>query len=72
MAPNISKLAKYQSSAVCLAGVSAAVWIIVYGKISHSRRRFATFIFIVSMWCEVHSPIEELRLCQLLRFQIME
>lgn len=48
---NISKLAKYQSSAVCLAGVSAAVWIIVYGKISHSRRRFVFLYF-------VHSPIK--------------
>lgn len=42
---NISKLAKYQSSAVCLAGVSAAVWIIVYGKISHSRRRLDFLLF---------------------------
>lgn len=56
---NISKLAKYQSSAVCLAGVSAAVWIIVYGKISHSRRRFDFLVLFNSInVVMVHSPIK--------------
>ncbi|XP_037918924.1 ATP-binding cassette sub-family D member 3 [Hermetia illucens] len=39
MAPNFSKLAKHQSAIVGVAGVSAAVWIIAYGKFSHRKRK---------------------------------
>ncbi|XP_031622800.1 ATP-binding cassette sub-family D member 3 [Contarinia nasturtii] len=32
MAPTLSKLKQYQSSLICLSGLSAAAWIIIYGK----------------------------------------
>lgn len=39
MAPSLSKLAKHQSTIVGVAGMSAAVWIIAYGKFSHRKRK---------------------------------
>lgn len=38
MAPTLSKLKQYHNSVVGIVGISAAVWIIVYGKISHRKR----------------------------------
>lgn len=38
MAPSLSKLAKNKSAIVGVTGVSAALWIIAYGKLSHKKR----------------------------------
>lgn len=38
MAPMLSKLQQYQGSLVCLTGLSAAAWIIIYGKSSNKKR----------------------------------
>lgn len=38
MAPSLSKLKEYQSSLICLSGLSAAAWIIIYGKTSNKKR----------------------------------
>lgn len=38
MAPALSKLRQYQSSLVCLSGLAAAAWIIVYGKTSNKKQ----------------------------------
>lgn len=37
MAPTLSKLKQYQSSLICLSGLSAAAWIIIYGKSSNKK-----------------------------------
>lgn len=39
MAPSLSKLARNQSAIVGVAGVSAALWIIAYGKMNSKRRK---------------------------------
>uniref|UniRef100_A0A0K8TQR6 Putative peroxisomal long-chain acyl-coa transporter abc superfamily protein n=1 Tax=Tabanus bromius TaxID=304241 RepID=A0A0K8TQR6_TABBR len=39
MAPALSKLAQHQNSILGAVGVSAAVWIIVFGKMTHKRRK---------------------------------
>lgn len=38
MAPSLSKLKEYQSSLICLSGLSAAAWIIIYGKSTNKKR----------------------------------
>lgn len=38
MAPSLSKLKEYQSSLVCLSGLTVAAWIIIYGKSSNKKR----------------------------------
>lgn len=38
MAPSLSKLKEYKSSLICLSGLTAAAWIIIYGKSSNKKR----------------------------------
>jgi len=38
MAPALSKLANNQSAIVGVAGMTAALWIIAYGKMSNKKR----------------------------------
>lgn len=38
MAQLLSKLQQYQSSLICLSGLTAAAWIIFYGKTSNKNR----------------------------------
>lgn len=38
MAPILSKIQQCQSSLICLTGISAAAWIILYGKTSNKKR----------------------------------
>lgn len=45
MAPALSKLAQNQSAIVGAAGMTAALWIIAYGKISNNKR-YAIYIYI--------------------------
>lgn len=38
MAPSLSKLTEYKSGLICLSGLAAAGWIIIYGKSSNKKR----------------------------------
>lgn len=50
MAPILSKFQQHQSGFVCLAGLSAAAWIIIYGKSSNQKRWFFLCLYLLILW----------------------
>uniref|UniRef100_A0A1B0BQS3 Uncharacterized protein n=1 Tax=Glossina palpalis gambiensis TaxID=67801 RepID=A0A1B0BQS3_9MUSC len=54
MAPALSRLRENQNVIIGLTGVSAALWIIAYGKSSQKHRRSRTCIFLIhkQLYCK--------------------
>lgn len=45
MAPVLSKIRENQNSVLSIIGVSAAAWIILYGRLSRNKKRFVFNVY---------------------------
>lgn len=54
MAPVFSKIRENQNGVLSLIGVSAAAWIILYGRLSRNKKRFENkYIYDGFFTCEI-------------------